>query len=66
MKKITDNTIVKVRVPKHLYEAIQKRIALKENYEEGMKPKEEGMDHPKEEGYGEKTIKNPVKNIYTK
>ena len=27
---INDNTIVKVRVPKYLYEAIQKKLALKE------------------------------------
>ncbi|NDC22729.1 MAG: hypothetical protein EBZ49_01180 [Proteobacteria bacterium] len=27
---INDNTIVKVKVPKHLYEAIQKKLALKE------------------------------------
>lgn len=27
MKKITDNTIVKVKVPKHLYEAVKARMA---------------------------------------
>jgi hypothetical protein len=31
MKRITDDTIVKVKVPKHLYESIMKRMALKEN-----------------------------------
>lgn len=31
MKKITDNTLVKVKVPKHLYESIKKKMALKEN-----------------------------------
>jgi hypothetical protein len=30
MKKINDNTVVRVRVPKKLYEAIQKKMKLKE------------------------------------
>lgn len=40
MRKITDNTIVKVKVPKHLYEAVKARMA-----------KVEEMKHTKEEGY---------------
>ena len=31
MKKMNDKTVVRVRVPKHLYEAIQDKLALKEN-----------------------------------
>jgi hypothetical protein len=42
MKRITDDTIVKVKVPKHLYESIMKRMALKEN--EGIEEKKEGSD----------------------
>lgn len=46
MKKINDNTVVKVRVPKHLYEAIKARIAMKENKKaeepEDEKPKYAG------------------------
>lgn len=42
MKKITDDTLVKIKVPRKLYESMKKKMALKENYEEGMKPKEEG------------------------
>jgi hypothetical protein len=41
MKKINDNTVVRVRVPKHLYEAIQAKLALRENYEEMEEAKEE-------------------------
>ena len=41
MKKINDNTVVRVRVPKHLYEAIQAKLALRENYEEMEETKEE-------------------------
>lgn len=33
MKKMNDKTVVRVRVPKHLYEAIQAKLALKENKE---------------------------------
>lgn len=45
---INDNTIVKVRVPKYLYEAIQKKLALKEledkKEKEPEKPKYAAMN----------------------
>lgn len=50
MKKITDNTVVKVKVPKHLYEAVKARMAkLQEmkDIEEAEKPQE---DKPKYAG----------------
>lgn len=47
MKRITDDTIVKVKVPKHLYESIMKRMALKEN--EGIEEKKEKEGSDKED-----------------
>jgi len=47
MKRITDDTIVKVKVPKHLYESIMKRMALKEAKE--MKGKEKESHKKKHE-----------------
>ena len=67
MKKITDNTLVKVKVPKHLYEAIQKKLALKE--EEEMKKSHTEMKKPEmhkggEEGLNEDMdIINALKNV---
>lgn len=52
---INDNTIVKVKVPKYLYEAIQKKLALKEAQEnkdgkpESDKPKYAGMKMSKKD-----------------
>lgn len=42
-KNINDNTVVRVRVPKKLYEAIQARLN-----QESMDMPEEGMDHESE------------------
>lgn len=47
MKTITDNTIVRVKVPKHLYEAVKARIEMLENskLEEAKKAKNEKPEH---------------------
>lgn len=47
MKKITDDTIVRVKVPKHLYEAVKARIEMLETskLEEAKKSEEEKPKH---------------------
>lgn len=46
MKKINDNTLVKVRVPKHLYEAVKARIAM---LEDKRMEEAEKVEKPKKE-----------------
>jgi hypothetical protein len=41
MKRITDDTIVKVKVPKHLYESIMAKMALKEKETKASEQPEE-------------------------
>lgn len=43
MKKITDNTIVKVKVPKHLYEAVKARMAELEEMKHSKKDLNKGQ-----------------------
>jgi hypothetical protein len=57
---INDNTIVKVKVPRHLYEAIQKKLALKEAYEKEMKEADKKEDDEKPKYAGTKMSKGDV------
>lgn len=47
MKKITDDTLVKVKVPRHLYESIKSKMALKEA-EDIAEKKEKEADEKEE------------------
>jgi hypothetical protein len=58
MKKINDNTIVKVKVPRHLYEAVKARITMLEN----AKVEEAKEDDEKPKYAGAKMSKTDVLN----
>lgn len=61
MKKINDNTVVKVRVPKHLYEAVKARMAEVEGMKHGKK--EEGMHKMQDEAAINEDLSNVIQQI---
>lgn len=61
MKKITDDTLVKVKVPRHLYESIKSKMALKEAEDIAEKKEKEADEKEEKPKYaGTKMSKSAV------